>query len=479
MSQTPPPLFEPLPVMPQGEPAAPGRRRWAVSEMAAWAAIVVAVAVVVISVFLARANAAADGDRTEVRVQQLLSSRYALGMKALTQGLGRAGAGGAMAGTDQQAMKQLVDGVEQQAKAPPEKFRAAILRGEMEGPETGIARAEDLGAESAALGEDVDTLRQLYAHEQVEPARWTAFRERHGWFADLAAVQGKPESDPARAAVVNAGVRTMAAMITIVLLALAAGLIGLVLLVIALVRLKSGKLHLAFDRDVPLPADRRAYVQAFAVFIGSYVAGGLLLRTAADFLPKDLSMILPMAAMFIAVLAGTLWPLFMGQRRGEWRAANGLHAGRGMAREIFCGIAGYFAGFPLLVLGALLTIVLVRTSGAETSHPIMRQLSGGWGAWVGIFLLATVWAPVTEELMFRGSLFAHLRERFGWWVSAPVVGLIFALIHPQGWAAVPALTAIAIVFAGIREWRGSVVGCMAAHALHNGVAVLVATMMFS
>jgi membrane protease YdiL (CAAX protease family) len=99
--------------------------------------------------------------------------------------------------------------------------------------------------------------------------------------------------------------------------------------------------------------------------------------------------------------------------------------------------------------------------------------------WLGIFVLATVWAPVTEELMFRGMLLGHLRERWGWWISAPVVGLVFALIHPQGWAAVPVLTSLAVVFAGIREWRGSVIGCITAHGVHNGVALLVATAIYA
>jgi membrane protease YdiL (CAAX protease family) len=132
-----------------------------------------------------------------------------------------------------------------------------------------------------------------------------------------------------------------------------------------------------------------------------------------------------------------------------------------------------------LIVGAVITFVLVRFTHADASHPIIKQLGGGPVLWMWIFLLAAAWAPVTEELMFRGALFAHLRERFGWWISAPVVGLVFALIHPQGWAAVPVLTAIAVVFAGIREWRGSIIGCVAAHAIHNGAALIIATLILT
>jgi len=36
---------------------------------------------------------------------------------------------------------------------------------------------------------------------------------------------------------------------------------------------------------------------------------------------------------------------------------------------------------------------------------------------------------------------------------------------------------VAVVFAAIREWRGSIIGCMAAHALHNGLALTFAILL--
>jgi membrane protease YdiL (CAAX protease family) len=55
--------------------------------------------------------------------------------------------------------------------------------------------------------------------------------------------------------------------------------------------------------------------------------------------------------------------------------------------------------------------------------------------------------------------------------AALLVALIFAVIHPQGLAAVPVLGALAVSFALIREWRGSLVGPMVAHALNNGTVL--------
>jgi membrane protease YdiL (CAAX protease family) len=75
-----------------------------------------------------------------------------------------------------------------------------------------------------------------------------------------------------------------------------------------------------------------------------------------------------------------------------------------------------------------------------------------------------------EETMFRGALFHHLRRRWGWLGSASVVAVIFAIIHPYGWVAVPALGSTALVLAALREWRGSIIAPMVAHACHNFIA---------
>jgi membrane protease YdiL (CAAX protease family) len=136
------------------------------------------------------------------------------------------------------------------------------------------------------------------------------------------------------------------------------------------------------------------------------------------------------------------------------------------------GIVGYIAGLPLLAAGAVVTLVLTRLSGAQTSHPIVNQAAGLQSA-LRLFVLASVFAPLAEESLFRGALFHHLRHRHAWWISALVVSLIFAAIHPQGWAAIPPLAMIAVTFAAIREWRGTIVASATAHALNNGMITLV------
>ena len=97
-----------------------------------------------------------------------------------------------------------------------------------------------------------------------------------------------------------------------------------------------------------------------------------------------------------------------------------------------------------------------------------------------IVLLLVVWAPVVEEIVFRGFFYSFSRRWMAWPVASAVVGVIFAAIHPQWVWFIPGLAAVGFVFGLIREWRGSIIGPMAAHALHNGsIAVLVVGMLLA
>ena len=156
-------------------------------------------------------------------------------------------------------------------------------------------------------------------------------------------------------------------------------------------------------------------------------------------------------ASFGPVFPAIVWPLLRGVRISQWRSGIGWHAGRGLLRELALGWLGYIAGIPILVLGMVITFVIIRKTGVEAMHPIINEANGTAASALRIYLLAAVWAPLAEETLFRGLLFHHLRHRHGWWISALIVSVLFAAMHPQGWAGIPVLMAIAMVLAAIRE----------------------------
>jgi membrane protease YdiL (CAAX protease family) len=158
-----------------------------------------------------------------------------------------------------------------------------------------------------------------------------------------------------------------------------------------------------------------------------------------------------------------------GIRSSDCRNALGWHTGKGLFTEIGCGLVGYVTGIPLVALGLVVSFMLMSLTKSQPSHPLVGEV--GKMNPLTIYVLACVVAPVLEESMFRGALLHHMRTRWNWVLSALVVSLIFAAIHPQGWTFIPTLGAIAFVLAALREWRGSLLAPIVAHATTNFVTV--------
>ena len=424
----------------------------------------------------------ADRD-AEPSFQLLLAGRYAVGAHALISTLETARtSGAATAPTAASAKSPAVDllaQVDTAAGAPDrgaDHFRAAIVAGEIAGAEAALSRLAKLKpAAEPSLRDDVAALEQLYTRGPygLTPQQQAALVASHGWFGELALVYGKPPADPQRREVIRPAIRTMTVAAVAGAAELAALVAGLVLLVVGIVMWAKGSLGFAYQ---PPPPDRPTgpFLEAFAAYLF-----GMVVVSAAISLLMERTV---SATWFLVAIIpfAFFWPRLRGVPWAELRYGLGWTAGRGLAREAGAGVLGYFAGLPLLAAGALVTLVLQRLSGADTAHPIVNEIVRG-GRWriAQLFLLAAVWAPVVEETMFRGAFYHHLRRRLPWPAAAGLVGLLFAAVHPQGWAAVPALAAIGFSFATIREWRGSIAGPVVAHALNNGTLVVLMVLMFS
>ncbi|MFI5379836.1 MAG: CPBP family intramembrane glutamic endopeptidase [Tepidisphaerales bacterium] len=132
---------------------------------------------------------------------------------------------------------------------------------------------------------------------------------------------------------------------------------------------------------------------------------------------------------------------------------------------------------PILALGMLLTVYLMRFTDRIPGHPLINEISGDLRKMIGVYALACIFAPIVEETLFRGALFHHFRGRWPWWISAPIVAVIFAIIHPQGLLGLPVLILIALMLAALREWRGSLIASAVAHGLNNFIAATVALLL--
>ncbi len=452
------------------QPALPPARNRIALTVLAWCVIAACVTLIVTSGLRPRKPELLTAEADPRRVagtELLIQSRLALGMRQMMRGATNAPGVSPVA--------PVLVGIDQTARrSPVASLRAVTVAGEINGADAALKRLDALDSQAlpAALQADSRALRVVYTKgpDALDAGKRDNLVARHGWFARLALVHGKPDNDPDRHALLTQCTRATWAVFILFGVGAVALVVGVALIVLALVRYFDGRLRFAY---VPPPPGRDGpFVEAFAI----YMAGMVLVSVALVKLLGEVSL----SANFwitAAVPLAALWPRLRGLSWAEVRAGFGWHRGRGWLREIASGFAGYVAGLPLLAAAVVVTSLLARWSGTTPSHPIVNEAAGsGLFRVFQLYLLAAVYAPLAEETMFRGALYHHVR-RLPWWLSAVVVGLIFAAIHPQGWVGIPMLTTIALVLAALREWRGSVVAPVVAHACVNGVTVTMLVVM--
>lgn len=326
---------------------------------------------------------------------------------------------------------------------------------------SGYTRAtglDDMAAKSEALRRDVGTIRQLEAG-QVDDETWKMFKKRHGWIASLARAKSEAEKQD----ITRQATGTAMVLIGGTMLGMCVVLGGMVMLILAILRWRGGKLRLALRRNSG--GDGGVLLEGFALYLALFLVVPSLMHHLWAGLPSWVIY----AVLSSTLLVGMAWPRWRGMPGETWREALGLHRGQGWLREIGAGLGGWLASTPLLVAGMMAASWITKMTGQFPYHPIIDVFAGDIWAKLGAILLAAVWAPVSEELMFRGLLFPGLSAWVRWIPGTLAGAFVFAAIHPQGWAGVPAIMALAITFSVLRMWRRSVIAPMAAHALNNGL----------
>ena len=163
----------------------------------------------------------------------------------------------------------------------------------------------------------------------------------------------------------------------------------------------------------------------------------------------------------------------------EWRLAMVLPPRERLARHVLFGvIAGAILVPAVGLLSVAVQIALQQAVGHDVTTP--EQVAPGLSPLAAgmLILLAVVFAPVSEELFFRGVLFRSVRDRHGFWPAALASAIPFGLVH---YVPAPAIDALVLQLtmvgtglglAWIYERRGTIVAPMAAHVAFNVVGLV-------
>jgi membrane protease YdiL (CAAX protease family) len=235
------------------------------------------------------------------------------------------------------------------------------------------------------------------------------------------------------------------------------------------------------------------FVVWLALFYALNLGGGFLVQMAADRLGADpgttgasISLAFGFVAFFLS-LAALGYPILRGMQPAELMRLCGLSRGAGYMREILAGVVCYFSAVPLLMGGFALFFLMnwisqqVFGPSDSPSHPAADMIGGASGLQlVLLFAVASIAAPIVEEIVFRGVLYGHMRSvvtpRIRWLsilASAVVSSAVFAAVHPQGLLFTPVLGGLATGFALSRELRESLIAPMVAHAIANAVTLTI------
>jgi uncharacterized protein len=362
--------------------------------------------------------------------------------------------------------------------APGVDLRLATLLGEAgrRGPlERVIAQWPARGEPLAVYGEVIAAAYLGRGELDVDELGHTLGALGPGWFADALVLR---VAEPALSEAARQSLAGRARALLWRLRGLAA--LDLLLLVIGLVAAvtvwRRGPRRRVADAALPPPWSLGAGL-ATLVRGGALAAIVLLLLLFGDYwfieqpiLTEALDQPLIYLPLVLLVWRSLLAPNGLGfvaafglrPRRDGWRPwlqASAALVAAGIVIDVTLGVVGERLGFA-----------------SHWTEWFDADLAWGPRAAVAVTLVGSIlFAPVFEELIFRGVLYGTLRARLSWPLAALGSALVFAFAHGYGAAGFASVLLSGILWAWVYERTGSLLPSMLAHVVNNAAVALTLT----
>ena len=147
----------------------------------------------------------------------------------------------------------------------------------------------------------------------------------------------------------------------------------------------------------------------------------------------------------------------------------------------FRGIAGRVFGLAALGWLAYLAVAFVLAPLlSPDQEDVTREIGTGDGGALNIVIgavLIAVVAPLSEEIFFRGFMFAGIRRALPLWPAAIISGLIFGSVHLTGGniGVAVQLAILGVILAWLYEHSGTLWTPILVHMLNNTIAFIYLT----
>ena len=128
----------------------------------------------------------------------------------------------------------------------------------------------------------------------------------------------------------------------------------------------------------------------------------------------------------------------------------------------------------LVVMGmALAFAVMIGSTLFPPDNPPIEQLINTPAAVAMFAVYAVFFAPILEEVMFRGFLFGVLEQMFGGSIAVRTTAVVFALLHvPQlwgSWAGMLVIFFVGFLLSEVRHRTDSLIPSVIVHTSYNGM----------
>ena len=129
--------------------------------------------------------------------------------------------------------------------------------------------------------------------------------------------------------------------------------------------------------------------------------------------------------------------------------------------------------YVLILIGIVLIAGGVTNYFPEADNEVLRIIRSSRAAVFVLAALATLTAPIVEEVVYRGILYSAFQRVFGVGIAVAVVTALFALIHfPQYWPSFSTLfllTLLSLILTMVRVRTGNLLPCIILHTIFNGL----------
>lgn len=217
------------------------------------------------------------------------------------------------------------------------------------------------------------------------------------------------------------------------------------------------------------------------VFLVGYILyRGVRLSALEEVLTTD-----PMA-IFVAVLStvpahaltlGVAWLIVTGVGKRPFLRTLGWDWGRGFTlkfggRREFVLRFNFWLCAGLAVLLLALGFVLIKLTGNPQTE-LDKLIESSRATALATAFLATVTAPIVEEVIYRGVLYSALQRAASKVLAVAIVGFLFTLVHVlqyrQSYGVIATIALLSYTLTLIRAHTGRLLPCVVLHLVFNGI----------